>query len=205
LKAISGIESGRIGYQGSDPQVLRNTINWGTVVSAGKATQERYLWEGNTELMCDTLTGDEFAHNQCSARGPMQITTGDGGVYCKNGEPKCPYKDEIHCVYSCDSYCTDNGVVPGAAPNAWSGGYNVQVASGRANASPANLYDAIMGAAMLLQLKVGSNDTTWTDGQMNTAGLTYYGDSQPHGSLGGRTYGQAIVDYCHGSFPVLFP
>lgn len=94
----------------------------------------------------------------------------------------------------------------GAAPNAWSGGtYNVQVASGRTGATPANLYDAIMGAAMLLQLKVHPSSTNWNDSQINTAGYTYYGDSKSQSSLGGRTYGEAIVDYCHGDFPILFP
>ena len=206
LKAIAGIESGRITYKGSNPKVIKNTVIWQDIMNKPVGEQEKYLWEGNTQLVCDTVTGDETSHNSCSARGSFQITTGDVGVYCKTGNPSCPYKDPDHCTYTCEvGYCNSSGVIPGAAPNAWNGptfqGFD---ASEHKTTTPANFYDGLMGAAKIVNQKVRPVSLNWNDSYMLAAGLTYYGDNTAHDSLGGRTYGQAIVDYCKRNFPGLF-
>lgn len=208
LKAVAGIETGF------------DTINWREIMAQDPSVQERYLWEGNTELMCDQTYGEEKGHNQCSARGPFQILTGVEGVYCRDVAPKCPYNNPRNCLYSCPAYCNASGVSPTIVVNGqsvplageistWQG---VSNSSARSNPSPANFYDEVMAAANVLNYKTSPNNpalrpktTSWTEAQEYTAGKNYFGSDEAFPVLGGRTYGGALVDYCNGEFPELFP
>jgi len=109
--------------------------------------------------------------NECSATGPMQITTGRDHL----GSPAC----STCCYPTCLTQC----------PNAWS-------ANG-CGGSPCILTDNVSCGAKKLKHDSGaSSATNWTQEQVFSAIRSYYGEcTTSFPRLGNKTYCQYVWDY----------
>ncbi|MCL4374719.1 hypothetical protein M1523_02560 [Patescibacteria group bacterium] len=111
----------------------------------------------------------------CSEQGPMQMTTGRDS----NGRTDCPQ-------------CCWNGQCTGYCPNAWSiYGRSVNTYGGYTHTpNPCDLRDNIYAAALKLKTdSTATGATSWTQAEVNRAGLRYHGNcTYPYARLGNRTY-----------------
>lgn len=111
--------------------------------------------------------------NECSATGPMQMTTGvdnSGSSSCS----KCCYPT---CLSSC--------------PNAW--------ANYGAGGNPCVLKDNVGAAARKLKSDSGASSEPWTKEQVFQAARSYYGEcTSTFARLGNRSYCQYVWDYYQG-------
>lgn len=111
--------------------------------------------------------------NECSATGPMQMTTGidnSGSSTCSN----CCYPT---CLTNC--------------PNAW--------ANYGAGGNPCILKDNVSAAARKLKADSGASSESWTKEQVFLAARGYYGEcASTFERLGNRSYCQYVWDYYQG-------
>jgi hypothetical protein len=108
--------------------------------------------------------------NECSATGPMQMTTGID----RNGSPSC-------------SECCWKGKCLTECPNQWS-------VYGQGN--PCNLADNITAAAKKLKHDSGATSMDWTREQVYEAAYHYYGNcTVAYERLGNRTYCEFVWWY----------
>ncbi len=123
--------------------------------------------------------------NQCSATGPMQITTGKDN----KGSPLCG-----QCCWQ--GRCLDTR---GGCPNQWSLYKTAVNLYGKFNHSPnvCNIRDNIYAGASKLKHDSGSdNPVVWTKEEVFKAARAYYGDcSVKFSRLGNRTYCEFVWDY----------
>lgn len=109
--------------------------------------------------------------NECSAAGPMQMTTGIDNI----GSSRC------------------GGCGLNQCPNAWA-----QYGQGL---QPCNLRDSIYAGAAKLKKDSGNKGGVWTQDQVYRAAVRYYGscsDNYRYQKLGGRTYCEFLWWYYNG-------
>ncbi len=113
--------------------------------------------------------------NECSATGPMQLTTGTDNY----GSTSCS-----HCACYSEGRCKE-------CPNQW--------ANHHCSGDPCNLTDNLTCAAKKLKADSGAGSLNWTAEQANAAISAYGGCDIKYLRLGNRTYCEFVWDYYSGS------